>query len=141
LISKLKMDDIDEKIIKMLSANARESFATIGKSVDLSAPAVGKRVKQLEEKGIILGYSLHLNHEKLGVNVKAYINLKIHQSSTIRTAYNQIKYLDEVQRCDRITGEDSLCILAYFKSNRDLITLLERISQYGVPNTRIILES
>ncbi|WP_418639627.1 Lrp/AsnC family transcriptional regulator [Winogradskyella sp.] len=135
------MDDIDEKIIKMLSANARESFATIGKSVDLSAPAVGKRVKQLEEKGIILGYSLHLNHEKLGVNVKAYINLKIHQSSTIRTAYNQIKYLDEVQRCDRITGEDSLCILAYFKSNRDLITLLERISQYGVPNTRIILES
>ena len=141
MISKLKMDDIDEKIIKMLSANARESFATIGKSVDLSAPAVGKRVKQLEEKGIILGYSLHLNHEKLGVNVKAYINLKIHQSSTIRTAYNQIKYLDEVQRCDRITGEDSLCILAYFKSNKDLITLLERISQYGVPNTRIILES
>lgn len=135
------MDDIDEKIIKMLSANARESFATIGKSVDLSAPAVGKRVKQLEEKGIILGYSLHLNHEKLGVNVKAYINLKIHQSSTIRTAYNQIKYLDEVQRCDRITGEDSLCIWAYFKSNKDLITLLERISQYGVPNTRIILES
>jgi len=141
LISKLKMDTIDEKIIKMLSANARESFATIGKSVDLSAPAVGKRVKQLEEKGIILGYSLRVNHEKLGVNVKAYINLKIHQSSTIRTAYNQIKYLDEVQRCDRITGEDSLCILAYFKSNKDLITLLERISQYGVPNTRIILES
>ena len=141
MISKLKMDDIDKKIIKMLSANARESFATIGKSVDLSAPAVGKRVKQLEEKGIILGYSLHLNQEKLGVNVKAYINLKIHQSSTIRTAYNQIKYLDEVQRCDRITGEDSLCILAYFKSNKDLITLLERISQYGVPNTRIILES
>ncbi|WP_418636730.1 Lrp/AsnC family transcriptional regulator [Winogradskyella sp.] len=135
------MDDIDEKIIKMLSANARESFATIGKSVDLSAPAVGKRVKQLEEKGFILGYSLRVNHEKLGVNVKAYINLKIHQSSTLRTAYNQIKHLDEVQRCDRITGEDSLCILAYFKSNKDLITLLERISQYGVPNTRIILES
>jgi len=135
------MDDIDDKIIKMLSANARESFATIGKSVDLSAPAVGKRVKQLEEKGFILGYSLRVNHEKLGVNVKAYINLKIHQSSTLRTAYNQIKYLDEVQRCDRITGEDSLCILAYFKSNKDLVTLLERISQYGVPNTNIILES
>ncbi|WP_051155467.1 Lrp/AsnC family transcriptional regulator [Winogradskyella psychrotolerans] len=141
MISKLEMDTIDEKIIKMLSANARESFATIGKSVDLSAPAVGKRVKQLEDKGFILGYSLRLNHEKLGVNVKAYINLKIHQSSTLRTAYNQIKYLDEVQRCDRITGEDSLCILAYFKSNKELVILLERISQYGVPNTSIILES
>lgn len=135
------MDDIDEKIISILSKNARESFATIGKSVDLSAPAVGKRVKQLEDKGFILGYSLRINDEKLGVNVKAYINLKIHQSSTLRTAYNQIKCMDEVQRCDRITGEDSLCILAYFKSNKDLVTLLERISQYGVPNTSIILES
>ncbi|WP_178986318.1 Lrp/AsnC family transcriptional regulator [Winogradskyella helgolandensis] len=135
------MDAIDKKIIKILSANARESFATIGKSVDLSAPAVGKRVKQLEDKGFILGYSLRLNHEKFGIQVKAYINLKIHQSSTLRTAYNQIKYLDEVQRCDRITGEDSLCILAYFKSNKELVILLERISQYGVPNTSIILES
>ena len=135
------MDDIDEKIIKILSKNARESFATIGKSVDLSAPAVGKRVKQLEDKGFILGYSLRINDEKFGVNVKAYINLKIHQSSTLRTAYSQIKSMDEVQRCDRITGEDSLCILAYFKSNKDLVTLLERISQYGVPNTSIILES
>ena len=135
------MDAIDKKIIKILSANARESFATIGKSVDLSAPAVGKRVKQLEDKGVILGYSLRLNHEKFDIQVKGYINLKIQQSSTLRTAYNQIKCMDEVQRCDRITGEDSLCILAYFKSNKELVTLLERISQYGVPNTSIILES
>ena len=125
----------------MLQANARESFATIGKSLDLSAPAIGKRVKQLEDTGIILGYSLKLNNEKLGVTTRAYINLKIHQSSTIRTAYNQIKDYHEVQRCDRITGEDSLCILAFFSNNKELITLLERISQYGVPNTRIILES
>lgn len=125
----------------MLRKNAREPFATIGKSVELSAPAVGKRVKQLEEKGVILGYSLKLNPEMLGINVKAYIILRIHQSSTIKTAYNQIFHLDEVQRCDRITGEDSLCILGYFKSNKDLVVFIERISQYGVPNTRIILES
>lgn len=135
------MDAIDQKIMKMLRANARESFATIGKSVDLSAPAIGKRVKQLEKKGFILGYSLRVNHDKLGTTVRAYINLKIHQSSTIRTAYNQIKYIAEVERCDRITGEDSLCILGYFKDNKCLITFLERISQYGVPNTSIILES
>lgn len=135
------MDAVNQKIIKMLQANSRESFATIGKSLDLSAPAIGKRVKQLEDLGIILGYSLRLNNEKLGVTTRAYINLKIHQSSTIRTAYNQIKYYDEVQRCDRITGEDSLCILAFFNNNKELVTLLERISQYGIPNTRIILES
>jgi len=135
------LDSVDKRILQILRLNAREPFATIGKSVDLSAPAVGKRVKHLEEKGIILGYSLKLNHEKLGLTTKAYIILKIHQSSTVRTAYNQIKHLDEVQRCDRITGEDSLCILTFFKNNKDLMTFIERISQYGVPNTSIILES
>lgn len=135
------MDDIDKKILDMLRNNARESFATIGKTVELSAPAVGKRVKQLEEKGIILGYSLQLNYEKLGTAVKAYIILEIHQSSTLRTAYNQIIHLEEVQRCDRITGIDRLCILAYFKNNKSLVTFIERISQYGVPDTSIILES
>lgn len=135
------MDDIDKQIIQMLRKNSREAFATIGKKVELSAPAIGKRVKQLEDKGIILGYSLKLNEEKFGVTTKAYINLTIHQSSTVRTAYNQIIHHEEVQRCDRITGEDRLCILAYFKSNKDLVTFLERISQYGVPNTSIILES
>lgn len=135
------MDDIDKQILKMLRKNSREAFATIGKKVELSAPAVGKRVKQLEEKGIILGYSLKLNNEKLGVSTKAYINLRIHQSSTIRTAYNQIIHQEEVERCDRITGEDSLCILGYFKSNKELVIFLERISQYGVPTTSIILES
>ncbi|WP_400075927.1 Lrp/AsnC family transcriptional regulator [Winogradskyella sp. R77965] len=134
------MDDIDEKIIEMLRSNARESFATIGKSVDLSAPAVGKRVKQLEKRGIILGYSLRLNHEKLGYTTKVYITLKVHQSSTIRTAYNQIKGFKEVQRCDQITGDSSLCILAFFKSNKELVSMLERISHYGVPNTSIILD-
>lgn len=134
------MDDTDWKIIEMLQKNAREAFATIGKRVELSAPAIGKRVKQLEEKGVILAYSLKINHEKLGVKTKAYIRLRIHQSSTLRTAYNQIAYLEEVQRCDRITGEDSLQILAFFKDNKDLVTFIERISQYGVPNTSIILE-
>ncbi|MFG6685414.1 Lrp/AsnC family transcriptional regulator [Mariniflexile sp. HNIBRBA6329] len=134
------MDDIDIKIIDMLQKNAREAFATIGKSVDLSAPAVGKRVKQLEEKGIIQGYSLQLNYKEFGITTKAYIVLKIHQSSTLRTAYKQIINLEEVQRCDRITGEDRLQILAFFKGHKDLVTFIERISQYGVPNTSIILE-
>ncbi len=134
------MDSVDQKIIKMLRANGRESFANIGKAVNLSAPAIAKRVKQLEKNKVILGYSLELNHEKLGHNTKVYIILRIHQSRTLKMAYNRIKEFEEVQRCDRITGEDRLCILAFFKDNKALVDMLERISQYGVPDTRVILE-
>lgn len=136
------MDVLDKKILEMLQSNARESFANIGKEVGLSAPAVGKRVRQLEDEGVIEGYSLKVNHEKLGIETKAYITLVIHQGNRA-TPYSQqkIQALEEVQSCHRITGDDCLCILGYFKNNKHLISFLETISKYGATKTSIILEA
>jgi len=135
------MDKLDGKILEMLKVNARESFATIGKEVGLSAPAIGKRVRQLEDLGIIEGYSLRVNHEKLGIETKAYITLVIHRDQRGSVdAQKQIQAMEEVQRCDRITGDDCLCILGYFKNNRHLISFLEKIAIYGASKTSIILE-
>lgn len=135
------MDVLDKKILEMLKINARESFATIGKEVGLSAPAIGKRVRQMEEEGIIEGYTLKVNHEKLGIETKAYITLVIHRVTTgTYDAQKQIQAMEEVQSCDRITGDDCLCVLGYFRNNRHLISFLERISKYGASKTSIILE-
>lgn len=136
------MDVLDKKILEMLQDNARESFATIGKEVGLSAPAIGKRVRQLEEEGIIEGYALRVNHEKMGIETKAFITLVIHQGAHgTRQAQKQLRSMEEVQSCDRITGDDCLCILGYFKNNKHLISFLEKISQYGTSRTSIILEA
>ncbi|MFK8007681.1 MAG: Lrp/AsnC family transcriptional regulator [Saprospiraceae bacterium] len=136
------MDSYNKEILEILQINARESFANIGKQVGLSAPAVGKRVRQLEEEGIIEGYALKVNLEKLGIETKAYITLKIHHGSS-GTPFSQktILQMKEVQRCDRITGDDCLCILGHFKNNKHLIAFLEEISKYGTTKTSIILEA
>lgn len=135
------MDVLDKKILDILKTNARESFANIGKEVGLSAPAIGKRVRQMEDEGIIEGYVLKVNHEKLGIETKAYITLVMHRSTEASfSAIEKIHAMEEVQRCDRITGDDCLCVLGYFKNNRHLISFLERLSQYGATKTSIILE-
>lgn len=136
------MDVLDKKILEMLKNNARESFANIGKEVGLSAPAIGKRVRQMEEEGIIEGYALKVNHEKLGIETKAYITLVVYQErrGSSDDVQNQIQAMEEVQRCDRITGDDCLCVLGYFRNNRHLISFLEKISEYGASKTSIILE-
>ncbi|MFY0629616.1 MAG: Lrp/AsnC family transcriptional regulator [Flavobacteriaceae bacterium] len=136
------MDALDKKILEMLNINARESFANIGKEVGLSAPAIGKRVRQMEEDGIIEGYALKLNHEKIGIETKAYITLVIHREQ--RGSYDaqkQIQAMKEVQSCHRITGDDCLCVLGYFRNNKHLISFLEKISEYGSSKTSIILEA
>jgi len=136
------MDILDKRILEMLQNNARESFANIGKEVGLSAPAIGKRVRQLEEDGIIEGYAVSVNHEKLGIETKAYITLVVHQGSKgTPHAQRHIRALSEVQSCDRITGDDCLCILGYFKNNKHLIKFLEEIAIYGTTKTSIILEA
>lgn len=136
------MDTLDKKILEMLQINARESFANIGKEVGLSAPAIGKRVRQLEDEGIIEGYALRVNHEKLGIETKAYITLVIHQGAHgTHHAQKKLRNMKEVQSCDRITGDDCLCILGYFKNNKHLISFLESIAQYGTSKTSIILEA
>ena len=135
------MDKLDNKILEMLKINARESFANIGKAVGLSAPAIGKRVRQMEDEGIIEGYALKVNHEKLGIETKAYITLVMHQGLTETSgALDKIRAMEEVQRCDRITGDDCICVLGYFRNNRHLIAFLEKMSQYGATKTSIILE-
>ncbi len=135
------MDALDKKILEMLKINARESFANIGKEVGLSAPAIGKRVRQMEEDGIIEGYALKVNHEKLGIETKAYITLVLHRGPKgTADAQKQIRAMEEVQSCDRITGDDCICVLGYFRNNKHLIAFLEKISEYGASKTSIILE-
>lgn len=135
------MDVLDKKILEMLKINARESFATIGKEAGLSAPAIGKRVRQMEEDGIIEGYALKVNHEKLGIETKAYITLVLHRDQRGTSGVQkQIQAMEEVQSCDRITGDDCLCVLGYFRNNKHLISFLERISAFGASKTSIILE-
>ena len=136
------MDTLDKKILEMLHSNARESFANIGKEVGLSAPAIGKRVRQMEEDHIIEGYALKVNHEKLGIETKAYITIVLHRGP--RGSYDaqkQIQAMEEVQSCHRITGDDCLCVLGFFKNNRHLISFLEKIAEFGTSKTSIILEA
>ncbi len=135
------MDALDKKILEMLQNNARESFATIGKEVGLSAPAIGKRVRHMEDEGIIEGYALKVNHEKLGIETKAYITLIMTQGpKATADAQEKLRAMPEVQSCDRITGDHCLSILGYFKNNKHLVSFLENIYVYGSSKTSIILE-
>ena len=70
------MKDLDQKILEILTNDARTPHAQIGEEVGLSRPAVTERVKKLELSGIIEGYSAVLNPEALGQSLTAFISAK-----------------------------------------------------------------
>jgi DNA-binding Lrp family transcriptional regulator len=69
------MDVVDQRIIALLTADARASFAEIGTKVSLSAPAVKRRVDRLRAKGIIKGFTTIVEPSALGWTTEAFVEL------------------------------------------------------------------
>jgi DNA-binding Lrp family transcriptional regulator len=71
----LQMDVVDQRIIALLTADARASFAEIGTKVSLSAPAVKRRVDRLRAKRIIKGFTTIVEPSALGWTTEAFVEL------------------------------------------------------------------
>ena len=71
----MQMDVVDQRIIALLTADGRASFAEIGMKVSLSAPAVKRRVDRLRAKGIIKGFTTIVEPSALGWTTEAFVEL------------------------------------------------------------------
>ena len=67
------IDVIDAKILTILQENARTSNAEIARQVDLAASAVFERIRKLEERGVIEGYTARVNANAVGLPLLAFI--------------------------------------------------------------------
>lgn len=74
------MDEIDLRILEILSQNGRESHENISKALNLSRPAVRKRVKKLEDIGLIKRYQAIINWAEMGQNINVLIYIKINNA-------------------------------------------------------------
>jgi DNA-binding Lrp family transcriptional regulator len=71
----LQMDPVDQRIIALLAADARSSYAEIGSKVSLSAPAVKRRVDRLRSSGVIKGFTTVIEPSALGWTTEAFVEL------------------------------------------------------------------
>ena len=71
------LDQLDQKIVKLLIHNARMSYSEIGEMVGLSRVAVKARIKAMEDKGIIEEYTTIINPQKISGAVSCYFELEV----------------------------------------------------------------
>lgn len=92
------MDKIDIKILNCLKKNARLTASAISEEINLSVSAVIERIKKLETSGIIKGYTIELDQEKLGNNVVALMEVGLEHPD-----YNQ-EFIDMVNKNQQIVA-------------------------------------
>lgn len=136
--SNVKIDALNWKILNRLQQNARESFANIGRAVGLTAPAVGERVKKMEDAGILLGYNVVVSHSLTGHQLKAIISLRAFMGK-LKPFLALVPTFDEVVNCYRITGNENIVMEVVLKDQFHLEKFIDKLIQYGETRTNIVL--
>jgi Lrp/AsnC family leucine-responsive transcriptional regulator len=134
------IDQTDWNIIAELEADARQSFSALGRKVGLSQSATADRVKSLESAGIIKGYRVDIDREKLGYPITAIISIDSNGEKCHGLQRNIAK-LPEVIECHRVTGEGSYILRAALQDVHGLEALIDRLLAFGSPTTSIVLST
>jgi len=133
-----QIDRIDISILKALHENGRAPLAELGRRIGLSQPAMSERVKRLEDRGIISGYSVRVDREALGLGLGAIIRLATDHSN-VHACLEKLRALPGVIEIVRATGEDCLFIRVALRNARDLERTVDAIARYGLVKTSVIL--
>ena len=98
------MDEIDVKLVKLLSENARATAAEMSRTVGLSIPAVNKRIAKLQQSGV-LRFTALVDPEKAGKPITAFILLNLQQISATDKLLDYVNSDPDVLECYSVTGE------------------------------------
>jgi len=134
------IDAINRKIIAALQQNARISYAELGKKVHLSAPAVAERIRKLESAGIITGYSVKVDLDKLGYPILAMVQCTVYRAKEREFKALLLDY-DEVVECLNVTGEQAFLVKLAVQSLSQLDAILEAFIDLSDTNTMMILST
>lgn len=134
----MKIDSINAAILKILQGNARLSNAEIGRRVGISSPAVGERIKKMEDTGVIDKYQTVISYQLSGYQLKALITMKAFVGKLV-PFIEKVKSYKEVVNCYRITGNDNIIMEVVFKNQSHMESFIDDLILYGETKTQIVL--
>ena len=129
-------DDIDQRLINALMADSRLSLKALARVSGLSAPSVAERLRKLEERGVIRGYTLDVDPAVSATSSRRSCASAL--PGRLHEVERQIRDIAEFTECDKVTGDDCFIARLQVRSMEQLDTLLDRISGYAETNTAIV---
>lgn len=138
------IDDMDRKILKILQDNARTPNSEIAEKIGMAPSATYERVRKLERKGIIKGYEVRLDSEKLGAGLIAFVAVKTGELAGEALAGPDLVKIPEVQEVYNVAGEDCYFLKVRARNTSDLNRLIRekigRVQSVKSTRTTIVLE-
>lgn len=139
------MDDLDSRIVDLLQRDGRATQLEISRTVGLSQPAVAERIRKLEERGVITGYTARVDPASLGKDITAFIGVSIEHPKYFEGFAKKVLALPEILEAHRVAGQDSYVLKVRTDNTKTLDTLLvetlRTINGVTRTHTTIVLSS
>ena len=139
-----RIDETDARILEILQRDGRESYAEVGQAVGMSGPSAHERVKKLEARGVIRGYSAQVEPTLLGYGVLAFIFIKQVPGTIATDMTGDFVGIEEIEECHHLAGESDYLLKVRATDTRHLERVLHSIQQVGhvfTTETQVVFSS
>jgi DNA-binding Lrp family transcriptional regulator len=140
-VMKMVMDkSIKEKILTILMSDSRKSFRAIAKELNISTTTVSRLVKELEDDGMIIGYTTLIDWQKLGYDSTLCLQVGITPGADTEKVGKALKAIPSVKQVFYTTGDMTFSAYAVCKNSEDAADILEKLRKIAgiervVPHT------
>ena len=136
-----KIDNLDKKILEIISNNARIPFKDVAAECGVSRAAVHQRVQRLIDMGVIVGSGYHVNPASLGYTTCTYVGIKLEKGSMYKGVVQEFLKIPEIVECHCTTGPYTMLVKLYARDNAHLMELLNNRLQEiaGVVSTETLI--
>ncbi|MET1410949.1 Lrp/AsnC family transcriptional regulator [Roseibium sp. HPY-6] len=133
----MKLDEADAKIIQALIMDGRMSLKDLAATVGLSSPGVSERIRRLQERGVILGFSAEVDPKALGYSLQAIVRIRP-LPGKLHIVRQLIQDIPEFCECDKVTGDDCFIARLAVPSIEQLDDILDKIADKAETSTSIV---
>ncbi|MEI8056789.1 MAG: Lrp/AsnC family transcriptional regulator [Actinomycetes bacterium] len=130
------LEEMDRTIVRLLAGDGRLSFTDLGKATGLSTSAVHQRVRRLEQRGVIKGYTIDVDHDALGLPLTALVSIKPIDPAAPDDAPQRLEGVPQIVACWSVAGDESYVLKVRVASPAALEILLAEIRAKAGVSTR-----
>lgn len=131
------VDATDARLLDALNRDARLPLAELARLVGMSAPSVAERLRRLEDRDILVGYTIDINTRALGYQIRAMVRIRP-LPGKLHLVEKLIAERPEFIECDKITGDDPFLARMVVRSIEEMDEVLEVLSHHAVTSTAVI---
>lgn len=137
----MKVDDLDRKILSIISTNARLPFKDVADACGVSRAAVHQHVERMIKRGVITGSQYTMNVRDLGYSTTTFIGIRLEKASLYKEIIPHLEVIPEIVECHYTTGPYNMLIKLYARDNDHIMSLLSDNIQAipGIASTETLI--